>query len=200
MKIKLSWVYLVLYVFGVLTAGILTGIYGNSIGVWISYCFLAAYGIMILVNAVMIEKIVDVKVEVAEEKLTPEQIKELPETLGEKKVEETTLETKDVPPEPPKQVQLSEEELKTVQKVAVYIKENLEKGHKLEKIREILEKVYTTELIDFVLKNALKVEEPELPDMGEPEEITPETLKKEVKKKGRPKKHKVEIVDPEHFK
>ena len=187
--IKISWVYLVLYVLGVLAAGILTGIYGNEIGIWISYGFLAAYGIMIMVNTVMTEKIASVKFEAYDEKkeLTPEQIKELPEELGkgkEKKVGETTLKL-DVPPEPPKEepkkVQLSEEQLKTVQKVAVYIKDNLEKGHSLEKIREILEKAYTPELIDFVLQNAIKVEEPELPDMGEPEIVTPETLKKEVK-------------------
>ena len=59
MKIKISWVYLVLYVLGVLTAGIITGIYGSSVGMWVSYCFLAAYGTMILINAVMIEKIAD---------------------------------------------------------------------------------------------------------------------------------------------
>ena len=158
----------------------------------------------------MIEKIAKVDFGFSDkEEITPEQIKELPNELGgEKKLGEPTLEEVDVPPEPPKEekVQLSEEEIKRVQKVALYIKDNLEKGHKIEKIKEILEKAYTPEFIDFVLKNAFKSEEPELPDLGEPEEIvTPETLKEEVKpkknkKKGRPKKQKVEIVDPDHFK
>ncbi|KKM71225.1 hypothetical protein LCGC14_1432780 [marine sediment metagenome] len=216
MKIKVSIVYFILYVLGVIAAGVLTGIYGNDISIYISYGFLAAYGIMILINATIIERISSIKVESYEQpnQLTPEQIKELPDKLGkgeEKKVGETTLEEMDAPPEPPqglkeepKKVQLSEEEIKTIQKVSLYIKDNLEKGHTLEKIREILEKVYTPELIDFVLQNALQIKEPELPDMGEPEEIvTPKTLNKEIKKTkkkpGRPKKNKVEIVDPEHF-
>ena len=217
MKIKLSTVYLVLYVLGVLCAGILTGIYGNDIGVWISYGFLAAYGIMIMINAVMTEKIASLKIEnySGKEQLTPEQIKELPKELGEgkvKKVGEATLQEVDVPPEPPKEepnkVQLSEEDIKRAKTVALYIKDNLEKGHKLEKIRNILEKAYTPEFIDFVLETAFQVKEPELPDMGEPEEVvTPKTLDKEIKeskkKPGRPKKkveNKVEIIDPEHFK
>ena len=192
MKIKVSMVYLVLYVLGVLAAGILMGIHGNDIGIWISYSFIAAYGIMILFNATMIERVASVKVESYDrgEELTPEQIKELPDKLGEgeeKKVGETTLEELDMPLEPPKEepkkVQLSEEELKRAQKVAAYIKENLDKGHSLQNIREILEKAYTPEFIDFVLKNAFKVEEPELPDMGEPEEmVTPENLDEEIKK------------------
>ncbi len=190
MKIKVSVVYLVLFVLGVIAAGVITGVYGNDVGIWISYGFIAAYGIMIMINAVMTEKIASVNVETydSKEEITPEKIKELPKELGqgeEKKTGESTLETIDVPPEPPKEepkkVQLSEEQLKTVNKIVLYIKGNLEKGHTLEKIRVILEKAYTPELIDFVLKNALKVEEPELPDMGEPEvEVTPETLNAEI--------------------
>ena len=189
MNIKLSTVYLVLFVLGVLAAGTLTGIYGNDIGIWVSYSFLAAYGIMILINAVMTEKISILKVEAYEEKkeMTPEQINDLPKELGdgeEKKIGETTLETKEEPiKEEPKKVQLSEEQLKTAKKIANYIKDNLEKGHKIEKIREILEKVYKPEDIDFVLQNAFKVEEPELPDMGEPEKeeaVTPKNLDAEI--------------------
>ena len=101
MKINLSTVYLVLFVLGSLAAGILTGIYGNDMGIYISYSFLGAYGIMIMVNAVRTEKIASVKVESydSKEELTPEQIKELPKELGEeegKKGGETTLETVDV--------------------------------------------------------------------------------------------------------
>ncbi len=217
MKIKVSIVYLVLYVLGVITAGVLTGIYGNSIGIWISYGFLGVYGIMILINAALIEKISTVKLEAVEgqDELTPEQIKELPDTLGkgeEKKVGEATLETLDEPLEPPKEepkkVQLSEEQIKMANDIIEYVSKNLKKGHKLEKIKESLEKAYTKEFINFVLENIV-VKEPELPDMGEPEEaVTPE-VKPTKKKKGRPKKkkeepkeekQKVEIVDPGHFK
>ena len=192
MKIKLSTVYLVLFVLGVIAAGVITGVYGNDVGIRVSYSFIAAYGIMIMINAVMTEKIASVKVEAYDDKneLTPEQIKELPGKLGEgqeNKVGETTLQELDIPPEPPKEepkkVQLSEEDAKRANTIATYINENLEKGHKLEKIKEILEKAYTPEFIDFVINNAFKAKEPELPDMGEPEEeVTTETLNKEIKK------------------
>ncbi len=199
MKIRISTVYLVLFVLGVISAGTLIGIYGDEIGVRISHGFLAAYGIMIMLNAAMTEKIANVKVEAYEDKneFTPEQINNLPGKLGdggEKKVGESILEEVDVPPEPPPQVkeepkvQLSEEDIKRMQKVAGYIKDNLEKGHRLEKIKEILKKAYTPEFIDFVLQNAFKVQEPELPDMGEPEEVvTPETLGNEIKKQPKAK-------------
>ncbi len=200
MKLKLSVVYLVMYVLGVLAAGILTGIYGNDIGIWISYSFIAAYGIMILFNATMIEKVATIKFVSGDKKeeLTSEQIKSLPGELGkgeENKVGETALHESDVPPEPPlgleplpepvkeepKKVQLSEEQLKMANNIISYVNENLKKGHKLDKIRAILEKAYTSEFIDFVLKNTV-TKEPELPDMGEPEEIvTPKTLDAEIK-------------------
>lgn len=223
MKINLSTVYLVLFVLGSLAAGILTGIYGNDMGIYISYSFLGAYGIMIMVNAVRTEKIASVKVESydSKEELTPEQIKELPKELGEgegKKVGETTLETVDVSdemdpviepepsPEPvkeePKKVQLTEEQVKMANNIISYVDENLKKGHKLDKIKSNLIKIYTEEFVDFVLKSTV-AKEPELPDMGEPEEeVTPETLKAEVKKTkkkpGRPKKTKqAEKIEPE---
>ncbi len=189
MKIRISLIYLIVFVLGVITAGILTGIYGSDVGVWISYSFLAFYGIVILFNITVLERLTEIKVESYEDEkkeLTPEQAKSLPDTLGgeEKKIEEET-----VPPiEPPKeeqkkQVKLSEEDLARVKKVATYIKENLEKGHSLEKIREPLDKAYKPEFIEFVLQNAFKFEEPELPDLGEPEEVvTPETLDDEIKK------------------
>ena len=197
MKVKLSTVYLVVFVLGILAAGILTGIYGNEIGIWINYSFLAAYGIMIMINAVMTEKIASVNVEAYEEKkeLTPEDIKELPKELGEeKKVEEPTSESVDVPakPEPTepleepqkeeqKKIQLTPEQIKMANNIVEYVSKNLKKGHKLDKIKEILKKAYTSEFIDFVLENTV-VNEPELPDMGEPEEeVTPETLSDKVK-------------------
>ncbi len=212
MKIKVSWIYLVLFVLGVIAAGAITGIFGEGVGIWVSYSFLGAYGIAILINAVLIEK---VSLETVMKNTT------LPESLGETKFGENTLETMEDPSEPPKEEpkKLSEEEIKVVQKIGNYIKDNLDKGHKLETIRAPLDKVYGVKAVDWVLQNAIKVEEPELPDLGEPEEIvTPETLKEEVKetkkRPGRPKKtkkkekaeepkeekQKVEIVDPEHFK
>ncbi len=189
MKIKLSTVYLVVFVLGVLTAGILTGIYGNDIGVLVSYGFLGAYGIMILVNAVMIERISTLKVEPSEKKKEPtaQEIKDLPDTLG--KDEESTPEEvsdkieplkepeeikEETPKEEPKKIQLSKEEAERFDKIALYIKGNLEKGHDLKKITEVLQKVYTAEMINFVLDNAFKVKEPELPDLGEPEEVKEE--------------------------
>ncbi len=206
MKIKLSIVYLVLLVLGIIGAGFLTGVYGENIGIWVSYSFLAFYGMIIMVLLNMVEKIASVKVEV-EGELTPEQASSLPNELGkEKKVGETTLEERDVPPEPPieppkelpepteepeeEKVKLSQEDIARIKKVATYIQTNLEKGHSLEKIRGILEKAYTKEFIDFVLG---QFKEPELPDLGEPDN------KPKKKRKGRPKKKK-EIVDPEDFK
>ncbi len=191
MKVKISTVYLVLFVLGVIAAGVITGVYGNEIGIWISYSFLAAYGIMIIVNAVMTEKIASVKVETYDDKkITAEQIKDLPDKLGEgeeKVVGESTLEELDLPPEPPqeikeepKKVQLTEEQTKMANNIVKYINENLKKGHKLDKIKAILEKAYTKEFIDFVLQNTV-AKEPELPDMGEPEDsVTPETLNAEI--------------------
>ena len=200
MKIKVSIVYLVLYVLGVIAAGVLTGIYGNDMSIWISYGFLAAYGIMILINATIIERVAKVKIETSEEPsdLTPEQIKSLPPTLGkgeEKKVGETTLETRDVPlppiPTPPlppseikeEQPQMSEEDKKTMQKILDYIETNLGKGHSLDKIKNGLVSVgYNSEAIDKIIKASVVFKEPELPDLGEPEEIvTPKTLDKEIK-------------------
>ena len=101
MKIKVSWIYLVLYVLGVLAAGVLTGVYGNEIGLWIAYSFLGAYGIMILINATLIEKISEVKVEAVTDKEELPDSSELPDSLGSKKVGETTLQLEVVPPEPP---------------------------------------------------------------------------------------------------
>ncbi len=206
MKIKVSIVYLVLYVLGVIGAGVLTGIYGNDISIWISYGFLAVYGIMILINTTIIEKVAEVKVESSKEpsELTPEQIQSLPSKLGEgeqAKAGETTIETIDAPPEPPpelkqEQRKLTEEEIKVVEKIAKYIKDNLEKGHPIETIRKPLDKAYGTKAVDFVLQNAIKVEEPELPDLGEPELpdlgepeeiVTPKTLDKDIKKQSKEK-------------
>ena len=191
MKVKISMVYLVVLVLSFLAVGTLTGIYGVDIGVWVSYSLLGMYGIMILINSILIEKIAGLKVETYyDKKITTEQIKDLPNTLGkreEKEVGESTLESVDVPDkveqetEEPKEVKLSEEDAKRANKVALYIKDNLEKGHKLDKIKEILEKAYTKEFIEFVIQNAFKEEEPQLPDMGVPEEsVTSETLNAEI--------------------
>ena len=213
MKIKVSIVYLVLYVLGIIAAGVLTGIYGNDISIWISYGFLVVYGIMILINATITERVANIKIESSKEpdQLTPQQIKDLPSKLGEgeeKKVGETTLETRDTPlppipqpPLPPPEIKeegrkLTEAELEVVEKIAKYIKLNLEKGHKLETIRAPLDKAYGAKAVDWVLQNAIKVAEPELPDLGdpelpdlgEPEEIvTPKTLNKDIKKQSKDK-------------
>ena len=201
-------VYLVLYSLGIITAGILTGIYGTGIGTWVSYSFIVVYGAMIIFNVAMIEKISELRISSSEEPLTNEQIKELPDELGEKKVGEAIIEEVDVPEEPVEEqkVPLSEEQTKIFNKIAAYIKQNLDKGHSLEKIRGVLDKIYKPEEIDFVIKNAFKIEEPELPELGEPKKEPelpelgePKKSKKKSKKKKTQNK-KVEIVDPEHFK
>ncbi len=202
MKVKSSVVYLVLYSLGIITAGILTGIYGSEVGVWVSYCFIAVYGAMIIFNSVMIEKISELRL-VSSEEPSKEQIKELPDELGEKKIGEAVIEEVDVPEEP-KKAQLTEEQAKIFNKIAAYIKQNLDKGHSLEKIRGVLDKIYKPGEIDFVIKNAFKIEEPELPDLGEPKEEPElpdlgESKKRPKKKSKKAKKNKVEIVDPKHF-
>ncbi len=203
MKIKVSIVYLVLYVLGIIGVGILTGIYGDSISMWVSYGFLAVYGIMIMTNATLIERVSEVKTEKEQE--VPGDIGELPSSLGaEKKLGEATIETRESPL-PPKEIKeeakeetrkLTEAEIKIVEKIAKYVKDNLEKGHDLETIRKPLDKIYGTQAVDFVLQKAIKVQEPELPDLGEselpdlgePEEVvTPKTLDDDIKNESKTK-------------
>ncbi len=182
-------IYLVVYVVGILAAGILTGIYGKEIGIWISYCFLAAYGIMILANATLIEKMSEFNVIAEEDKETGEP---LPENLGEEKIGEAVI--REEPQKP------SEEDIKRLEKITAYIKTNLDKGHKIEKIREPLDKTYGKDSIDWVLENAFK--EPELPDLGKPEEEIPdlgqpeEEIPNPVKKKKKARRPKKKIITP----
>lgn len=200
MKIKMSIVYLVLLVLGFIAAGVLTGIYGNDIGIWVSYSFIGVYGMMIIANAIVIEKVSSIKIESSEvsNELTPEQIKSLPSKLGEgeeKKVGETMLEENHIEEikkeelearENREKAQLDEKQKKTLMDMAKYVKENVEKGHPVEKVREAMIKGgYTEEAVDFVISKVVVAKEPELPDLGEPEEVTVETLDEDIKKKSK---------------
>ena len=196
----MSIVYLVLLVLGFIAAGVLTGIYGNDIGIWVSYSFIGVYGMMIIANAIVIEKVSSIKIESSEvsNELTPEQIKSLPSKLGEgeeKKVGETMLEENHIEEikkeelearENREKAQLDEKQKKTLMDMAKYVKENVEKGHPVEKVREAMIKGgYTEEAVDFVISKVVVAKEPELPDLGEPEEVTVETLDEDIKKKSK---------------